>query len=153
MTDGGRDGRRSPPRQLTVDIVVFTRQGHALAVLAIERAKDPFAGALALPGGFVEPGERAVDAAIRELSEETGLAISRSRLRRLGLYQAPGRDPRGRIASAAYHGFLPGAPAVAGGSDARLARWVDIRRFLAPRQQIAFDHRDIVVDAVSRRLS
>ena len=42
-------------------------------VLLIRRGKAPRAGEWSLPGGRIEPGERAVDAAIRELKEETGV--------------------------------------------------------------------------------
>ncbi|MFA4951452.1 NUDIX hydrolase [Brevundimonas sp.] len=43
------------------------------AVLLIRRGKPPRLGEWSLPGGRIEPGERAVDAALRELSEETGV--------------------------------------------------------------------------------
>ncbi|SBW22712.1 NUDIX domain-containing protein [Protofrankia symbiont of Coriaria ruscifolia] len=135
----------------TVDVVLFTKRDGVLSVLAVERAKEPFRAALALPGGFVEPGERAPEAAVRELGEETGVMIDRDHLRRLACYGAPGRDPRGRVVSVAYHGYLPGAPVPRGGSDARAARWVDVLEFLSPGVRVAFDHRDIVVDAVVRR--
>ncbi|QTC92635.1 NUDIX hydrolase [Brevundimonas goettingensis] len=42
-------------------------------VLLIRRGKAPRAGEWSLPGGRIEPGERAVDAALRELREETGV--------------------------------------------------------------------------------
>ncbi|MBJ7447816.1 MAG: NUDIX hydrolase [Brevundimonas sp.] len=42
-------------------------------VLLIRRGKPPRAGEWSLPGGRIEPGERAVDAALRELVEETGV--------------------------------------------------------------------------------
>ena len=42
-------------------------------VLLIRRGKAPRAGEWSLPGGRIEPGERAVDAAIRELKEETAV--------------------------------------------------------------------------------
>lgn len=42
-------------------------------VLLIRRGKPPRAGEWSLPGGRIEPSERAVDAALRELHEETGV--------------------------------------------------------------------------------
>ncbi|MBA3049935.1 NUDIX hydrolase [Brevundimonas sp.] len=43
------------------------------AVLLIRRGTPPRQGEWSLPGGRIEPGERAVDAALRELREETGV--------------------------------------------------------------------------------
>ena len=42
-------------------------------VLLIRRGTKPLAGAWSIPGGKIEFGERAADAALRELKEETGL--------------------------------------------------------------------------------
>ena len=56
--------------RLGASIAVF-RDG---AVLIVERAKPPLAGVWSLPGGHVEPGETAADAALRELLEETGIS-------------------------------------------------------------------------------
>jgi len=42
-------------------------------VLLIRRGKPPRQGQWSLPGGRIEPGERAVDAGLRELLEETGV--------------------------------------------------------------------------------
>jgi len=42
-------------------------------VLLIRRGTPPLTGAWSLPGGRIEPGERARDAALRELFEETGV--------------------------------------------------------------------------------
>lgn len=42
-------------------------------VLLIRRGRPPLRGEWSLPGGRIEPGERAVDAALRELREETGV--------------------------------------------------------------------------------
>ena len=42
-------------------------------VLLVQRARAPFRGLWSLPGGSIEPGESAREAAFRELKEETGI--------------------------------------------------------------------------------
>jgi len=88
---------------LTVDVALIATTPPS-SVLLIERAHDPFAGAWALPGGFVEQGERVRDAALRELAEET--SVSADELTLLGVYDTPGRDPRGPTVSVTYLGLL-----------------------------------------------
>lgn len=44
-------------------------------VLLIRRGTPPRQGEWSLPGGRIEPGEKAVDAALRELREETGVEV------------------------------------------------------------------------------
>ncbi len=58
-----------------------------------------------MPGGFVEEGEQVLEAAPRELAEETGLQLSELRL--LGVYDTPGRDPRGWTVSVVYLAYVP----------------------------------------------
>lgn len=60
----------SPPFPVPCVGVVCLRDGE---VLLIRRGREPRMGEWSLPGGRIEPGERAVDAALRELREETGV--------------------------------------------------------------------------------
>ncbi|MCI4370683.1 MAG: NUDIX hydrolase, partial [Thermoplasmata archaeon] len=81
--------RYPPGPKLTVDAFWVSR-GRLLLVL---RAREPFRGTWALPGGFVEAAESVEDAVVRELREETGLRARTVGL--VGVYSQPGRDPRG----------------------------------------------------------
>ncbi len=112
-------------------------------MLLIERAEPPFMGEWALPGGFVEEGEIVAAAAARELAEETG--IEAEDLLLLGVYSAPGRDPRGWTVSIAYVLELDGELAAKGGDDAAAARWFGADA-LPP---LAFDHAQIVSEALA----
>src|SRR5271167_4400528 len=114
-------GADSYPRpMLTVDVVALAAGGPP-SVLLVQRANEPFAGAWALPGGFVERGEQVREAAPRELAEETGLEAGALEL--LGVYDTPGRDPRGWTVSVVFLARAATAAAVKGADDARDARW------------------------------
>jgi 8-oxo-dGTP diphosphatase len=127
---------------LTVDVVVLTLEEYP-RVLLIQRGNPPFAGSWALPGGFVEKGERTIDAAPRELAEETGLHVGVPAL--LGVYDTPGRDPRGWTVSIVYLARVRDATAVAGADDASDARWFDVGEL----PELAFDHAVILADALA----
>src|SRR5207302_7854129 len=79
-----------PRPSVTVDIVLLTREPRP-RVLLIRRRRDPFAGAWALPGGFIEMDETLEQSARRELREETG--IEAAELVQLHTFGDPGRDP------------------------------------------------------------
>ncbi len=129
-------------RALTVDVAVLAGSP-ARSVLLVSRANEPFAGGWALPGGFVDDGERVRDAAARELAEET--TVSAGELELFGVYDAPGRDPRGPSMSIAYLMRAPAELEARGGDDAREARWWP----LAALPALAFDHAELIADAVS----
>jgi 8-oxo-dGTP diphosphatase len=127
---------------LTVDVVALAGDPPA-SVLLIERRGEPFAGSWALPGGFVEGGEGVVAAAARELAEET--AIAAPALELLGVYDTPGRDPRGPTVSVVYVLRAERELEAHGGDDAADARWFTVDA-LPP---LAFDHALVIADALS----
>ena len=140
---------------LTVDVLVMGRAAdHTLSVLMIRRAKEPFAGMLALPGGFVEvgdevgqQGEHPRDAAARELAEETGL--EGVDLRQAGAYGKPNRDPRHRTISILYRCEAgPPLPKVRGGDDAAEALWLPLVAVLSGAQKLALHHLEVIQTAV-----
>jgi 8-oxo-dGTP diphosphatase len=137
--------RPQPPGpKLTADVVALAAQPPS--VLLIRRRNPPFAGDWALPGGFVEAGERVPDAAARELAEETGVRPVDA-LRLLGVYDEPGRDPRGPTVSVVYVADFAAPVAAVGGDDAGDARWWPVDA-LPP---LAFDHDRVVADATGPR--
>ncbi len=144
------DASHYPAFAVTVDLVVLTVRDRELQVLLVERGEPPFAGRLALPGGFVRPDEDLADAARRELSEETGLAVVPGHLEQLASYGAPDRDPRMRVVTVAHLALAPDLPAPVAGSDAAAAEWVAVAGLLERPRRLAFDHGTILRHGVER---
>ena len=132
-----------PRPAVTVDTVLCTLGERGdLRVLLIQRKHDPFAGAWALPGGFVDEHEDLLAAAKREMLEETHVALGA--MWQLGAYGTPGRDPRGHTVGVAYlAACAPGEVEGVAGDDAADVRWFSMQR--PPR--LAFDHGVILRDA------
>ena len=123
--------------KLTVDVVIPAEEG----VVLIRRRSEPFEGQWALPGGFVEVGETVEEAAVREVAEETGLAVELSRL--VGVYSEPDRDPRGHNVSVVFLAVVLSGDLVAATDAAEVA-------VLDPDSvELAFDHSRIIDDALS----
>ncbi|MEW6720689.1 MAG: NUDIX hydrolase [Thermodesulfobacteriota bacterium] len=106
--------------------------------IVLVRRKNPPEG-WAIPGGFIEEGEAAESAAVREALEETGLSVELVAL--LGVYSDPSRDPRFHTISTVYIGRAEGSPA--GADDAAEARLFGEGDLPSP---IAFDHAKILRD-------
>ena len=135
-----------PRPALTVDLAVITREVRP-RVLLIRRKKEPFAGSWALPGGFVDEGERLVDAARRELEEETGVSVADFEQ----LYTAgdPGRDPRGWTVSVVYLAQVdPDELKPVAADDAEAVSWFALDEL----PELAFDHAMILARARARLL-
>ncbi len=127
------------PLRLAVDILVFTIIKGKLNVLLIERRYPPFQGMHAIPGGFVEIGESIREAVFRELREEAG--IKDIKLHQLHAFGKPGRDPRGRVVTVSYIGFVNiDKVSPKASDDALTAKFLPTDDLPA----LAFDHENII---------
>ena len=132
---------------VAVDCAIFglDLDDNALKVVLIERGLEPYAGMWAIPGGFARTGESLDEAAMRELSEETG--ISDVFLEQLYTFGDAERDPRGWVISVAYYALVsPDKHSIVAATDARRAQWFPVSRL--PR--LAFDHAKILQAALER---
>ncbi|MEW6778265.1 MAG: NUDIX hydrolase [Bdellovibrionota bacterium] len=136
---------KRPVAFLTTDMVILVRgDSFKTGIVLVRRGRPPFRGRWALPGGFVEEGEKSRAAARRELFEETGLRLPLSAFTYLACFSDPGRDPRGRVVTEVFIVQLARRKLrLQAGDDAREARVFDLAR-LPP---LAFDHEKIVATA------
>lgn len=123
MASNDTPSRTYPGRPyLAVSAAIF----NAGRVLIVRRARLPAAGTHTLPGGVVEAGETLREAVIREVREETGLAIEPVEL--CGYREVITRDAAGRIER--HFVILPFAARWLGGEIAineelAEARWLE----------------------------
>lgn len=123
---------------LTVDTIIVEDN----SIVLIKRLNNPYKDHWAIPGGFVEYGEKVEDAAIREAKEETGLNIELTRL--VGIYSNPDRDPRGHTVTIAYTARIIDGT-LKSDSDAKDAKFIEISKL--KNCKLAFDHNIILKDS------
>lgn len=138
-----------PPTFVTADAVV-TQSGH---ILLVRRGAQPGEGLWALPGGFINNHERIIDAAVRELQEETKIDVPKpvlyGSITKHETYDDPYRSARGRTITMAYHFKLSDQaklPKVKGSDDAAKAKWFPLNEFVGMRDQMFEDHFSIIED-------
>ena len=123
----------------TVDAVIY----HPIhGIVLVNRKNPPFGWAL--PGGFVDYGEKVEEACVREALEETGLHITLLGL--LGVYSDPERDPRQHTISVVYCAACNNPQHITCGDDASDAQFFPLDALPEP---LAFDHGKIVKDFIS----
>ena len=114
-------------------------------ILMVRRKNEPYKGRLALPGGFVDESETVEDAFRREVFEETTLEVEPIDI--LGVYSDPRRDPRKYTLSVVFVGLILAGDEEAG-DDAGGLEWIELADIEKIKDQIAFDHAQILSDYV-----
>jgi len=123
---------------LTVDGIVKIFDPEFKGIVLIKRKNPPFG--FALPGGFVERGEKIEEALVREMKEEINLDVETVSL--LGVYSDPKRDPRLHTASCVFVCNAKGLPQA--GDDAKETYVVKLEEI--PWKELVFDHARILRD-------
>ena len=119
-----------------VGAIVTDGQGR---LLMIKRGHDPGAGLWSIPGGRIEPGETDAEAVVREMIEETGLAVEVGRL--IGRVQRPGLN--GTVIDIRDYAATVTGGTLRAGDDAADARW------MAPGELESLDITEGLIDALT----
>jgi ADP-ribose pyrophosphatase YjhB (NUDIX family) len=127
---------RAAPAHVTLAVVFQVRAGK-LQVLLWQRAKDPFAGAWSLPGGYLERGETLEDSIRKHLAAKVDVR-ELSHLEQLETRSEPDRHPDEWQLATAYLGLVPR------GVDPALSADTD-RHSVDRLPKLAFDHRAITL--------
>jgi len=121
----------------TVDLIIELIDQPDRPIVLIERLNPPYGWAL--PGGFIDYGESAEVAAVREAKEETGLEVRL--LEQFHVYSSPDRDPRKHTLSIVFLATARGAPQA--NDDAKDAAIYKLWELPAV---LCFDHSQILQD-------
>jgi len=132
---------RPAPTHVTLAVVLQVREG-TLQVLLWERARDPFAGAWSLPGGYLHPGETLEESIRTHLAEKVDVR-ELSHLEQLETRGDPDRSPHEWQLATAYLGLVPS------GVDPELPEDTAWHRVDA-LPAMAFDHGPITRDGRER---
>lgn len=122
----------------TADVIVEIKG----KILLIKRGNPPYGWAI--PGGFIDYGEKAEDAARREIREEAGIEITD--LEQFHVYSDPSRDPRFHTLTVVFTAKSDDTPKA--GDDAAETGLFDMGNLPSP---IVFDHSEILKDYFEKR--
>ena len=135
-----------PRPSVTADMIVLSKSSFGTPyVLLIKRGNEPYKGCWALPGGFLDMNETLQHCAVRELSEETGIELSKDvNIFGVGTFDRVNRDPRGRVIASAFKVYIDkNEYKIKAGDDAKEVKWFNMNKL----PELAFDHKDIIEKA------
>lgn len=128
---------------VAVDCIILGFQDNQIRLLVHNREMEPAKGGLSLMGGFVRKDESLNDAAIRVLTNLTGL--ENIFMEQVGVYGDVDRDPGERVVSCVHYALID----ISQHDDSLLkkhnAYWVNINQF----DKLIFDHPQMVSDAIN----
>ena len=139
---------------LTTDAIVLRKHKNDEFhdILLVTRGKEPFAGKLAFPGGFVNYGENPEHGCIRELKEETDLDGLDIEL--LTVRGDPKRDPRRHVVTIVYIVNVDPDANPKGGDDAKDAKFYNLKDIIQnQKNNMSFDHYSIIEELVEKKLT
>lgn len=152
------DPNKYPKPSVTVDFIVNVA---GVGVLFIKRKNYPYKGRWALPGGFLDVGrENTLQAALRELKEETSLDVPESMVKLEGVYSDPDRDPRDHVVSIVYsieldHTYVNKVKPADDAADAKFIHLnsgpVSSDPKYCKEPPLAFDHDKIICDYINKK--
>ena len=139
---------------LTTDAIVLRQHKNDKLhdILLVTRGKEPFAGKLAFPGGFVNYGEDPKKGCMRELKEETDLDGLNIEL--LTVRGDPQRDPRRHVVTIVYIVNVAPDAKPKGGDDAKDAKFYDLKTIIETKKgKMSFDHYSIIEELIDKKYS
>ena len=136
------DFKPKTPYLTTDGVVEIYKDNEFKGIILIKRKNPPFG--FALPGGFVDVGERVEEACVREMKEELNLDVNIIKL--LGVYSDPKRDIRFHTVSVVYICKASSYPKA--GDDAKEVIVIDPKKF--DLDKLVFDHKKIIEDYLQK---
>jgi 8-oxo-dGTP diphosphatase len=144
IVEGEKNQKEQRIPSLTVDGIILKKIDDKQMILLVQRKNEPYKGQWALPGGFVEYGERVEDAVLREIKEETGVECTI--LQQAAVASRPDRDPRGHTVSIIFKLTLESEDNLVAGDDASSLEWFSLDAI----PDLAFDHNEIIDELIQR---
>lgn len=127
---------------VAVDCIILGFKDNEIKLLVHNREMEPARGGLSLMGGFVRNDESLNNAAIRVLTNLTGL--ENIFMEQVGIYGEVDRDPGERVISCVYYALIDVSAQDETLLEKHNAYWVNINRSI----ELIFDHAKMVDDAI-----
>ena len=132
-------------KNVSIDCVIFGFEKSTLEILLIKRAREPFQGSWALPGGFVKKEELIESATNRILHETTGL--ENIYMEEVAVFDDINRYPLWRVFTVGFFALIsPENYSLSTGIDTVEVKWFKASEL----PKLPFDHKHIIEVALEK---